>query len=426
MRRHGGQPDHHLPRPDAGRRAGADEGRYSISGIPWSARRQRQGRQALSAFSPTATCASPTTTAARVELMTRKLITVREASRRKKRASCCTRTASRSCWWSTTTTRCVGLITVKDIEKATLHPNACRDEKAACASPPPTTSATGASERAERLIDAGVDCVVVDRARPFAKRSRPGRASKRRSNAGQVIAGNVATAEGAQALIDAGADAVKIGIGPGLDLHDAHRGGRRRAAAPRSWMRRRPRQNRRAGDRRRRHQIFRRSRQGDRRPPDCVMIGSLLAGTDETPRRGVPVPGPLLQGLSRHGFGRRDGARGSADRYFQWTSRPDEAVPKASRARCPIAVRSRRSSPARRRPARGDGLSARRRSRNPEEAGTFEQRTNPDIRCDDRPPASGEVRPVSPTAATSRLRPKQMPLHFFPDARARSPSRSTC
>ena len=71
----------------------------------------------------------------------------------------------------------------------------------------------------------------------------------------------------------------------------------------------RSRTQRRSGDRRRRHQVLGRSGQGPRGRRGCAMIGSLLAGTDESPGRGVSLPGPLLQGLSRHGFGGRHGAR---------------------------------------------------------------------------------------------------------------------
>ena len=113
--------------------------------------------------------------------------------------------------------RCTGLITVKDIEKAQLYPHAAKDElgrlRVAAADRP---GAPGL-ERAEALVDAGVDVVVVDTAHGHsARRARSGRArSSGMSNSPQVIAGNVATAEGARALIEAGADAVKVGIGPG-------------------------------------------------------------------------------------------------------------------------------------------------------------------------------------------------------------------
>src|SRR6202000_959903 len=82
--------------------------------------------------------------------------------------------------------------------------------------PAATTGGEGGFERTERLIDAGVDVIVVDTAHGHSSRVLEAvNRIKRLSNAVQVIAGNIATREGAQALIDAGADAIKVGIGPG-------------------------------------------------------------------------------------------------------------------------------------------------------------------------------------------------------------------
>ena len=112
--------------------------------------------------------------------------------------------------------RCVGLITVKDIEKAVANPNACKDEQGRLRVAAATTVGDKGFERAERLIEAGVDLVVVDTAHGHSRQVLDAVARiKRRSNKVQVVAGNVATAEGAKALIDAGADAIKVGIGPG-------------------------------------------------------------------------------------------------------------------------------------------------------------------------------------------------------------------
>ncbi|HZY50968.1 MAG TPA: IMP dehydrogenase, partial [Devosia sp.] len=112
--------------------------------------------------------------------------------------------------------RCIGLITVKDIEKANKFPGASKDEKGRLR----TAAATGVGEdglrRAQMLIDADVDVIVVDTAHGHSKGVLEAVTRvKKLSNYCQVMAGNVATAEGAKALIDAGADAVKIGIGPG-------------------------------------------------------------------------------------------------------------------------------------------------------------------------------------------------------------------
>jgi IMP dehydrogenase len=112
--------------------------------------------------------------------------------------------------------RCVGLVTVKDIEKAVKFPNACKDEQGRLRVAAATTVGDAGYERSERLVDAGVDVVVVDTAHGHSSRVLDvvGRI-KRLSNKVQVVAGNVATGDGAKALIDAGADAIKIGIGPG-------------------------------------------------------------------------------------------------------------------------------------------------------------------------------------------------------------------
>ena len=112
--------------------------------------------------------------------------------------------------------RCIGLITVKDIEKRVAYPNAVKDEQGRLRVAAATTTGDGGFERAERLIDAGCDVIVVDTAHGHSIKVLDSvRRVKQLSNAVQVVAGNVATREGAQALIDAGADAIKVGIGPG-------------------------------------------------------------------------------------------------------------------------------------------------------------------------------------------------------------------
>src|SRR5258708_12560964 len=112
--------------------------------------------------------------------------------------------------------RCVGLITVKDIEKAVANPNACKDEQGRLRVAAASTVGDEGFERTERLIDAGVDGVVVDTAHGHSQRVLDAvRRIKRHSNAVQVVAGNIATREGTKALVDSGADAVKVGIGPG-------------------------------------------------------------------------------------------------------------------------------------------------------------------------------------------------------------------
>ncbi|NIJ43433.1 IMP dehydrogenase [Parvibaculum indicum] len=112
--------------------------------------------------------------------------------------------------------RCVGLITVKDIEKAQLHPNAAKDGQGRLRVAAATTVGDEGYERSAALIDGGADVIVVDTAHGHSARvAQAVERIKTLSNATQVIAGNVATADGAKSLIDAGADAVKVGIGPG-------------------------------------------------------------------------------------------------------------------------------------------------------------------------------------------------------------------
>ncbi|MGE5388952.1 MAG: IMP dehydrogenase, partial [Hyphomicrobiales bacterium] len=111
---------------------------------------------------------------------------------------------------------CVGLVTVKDIEKATQHPNACKDAEGRLRVAAASTVGDHGYERAMLLVDAGVDCVVIDTAHGHSQAVIDQVARvKRETNKVQIIAGNIATAEAAKALIDAGADAIKVGIGPG-------------------------------------------------------------------------------------------------------------------------------------------------------------------------------------------------------------------
>jgi IMP dehydrogenase len=233
--------------------------------------------------------------------------------------------------------RCVGLITVKDMDKAQAHPLANKDELGRLR----VAAATGVGEeghaRARALVAAGVDVIVVDTAHGhsdgvLATVERV----KALSNAVQVVAGNIATPEGAEALIAAGADAVKIGIGPGsicttrviagvgvpqfsavlesaaacheLGVPAIADGGIRTS-----------------GD------IVKAIAAG----ADAVMIGSLLAGTDEAPGEVF-----LFQGRSYkayRGMGSIGAmARGSADRYFQQDVKDAlKLVPEGIEARVP-------------------------------------------------------------------------------------------
>ena len=214
--------------------------------------------------------------------------------------------------------RCIGLITVKDMEKAKLHPDSTKDEKGRLR----VAAATGVGEdgfaRAEALIDAQADVVVVDTAHGHSRGVLEAvRRIKRISNSTQVIAGNIATPEGAKALIDAGADSIKIGIGPGSicttravtgvgvpqfsavlesaavcrenDVPCIADGGVRLS-----------------GD------VAKAVAAG----ADCVMVGSLLAGTEESPGEVFLYQGRSYK--SYRGMGSLGAmAQGSADRYFQ-------------------------------------------------------------------------------------------------------------
>jgi IMP dehydrogenase len=112
--------------------------------------------------------------------------------------------------------RCVGLITVKDIEKAVTYPNATKDEAGRLRVAAATTVGDKGFERTAALVDAELDLVVIDTAHGHNKDvARAVERVKKLSNSVQVIAGNVATAEATRALIDAGADGIKVGIGPG-------------------------------------------------------------------------------------------------------------------------------------------------------------------------------------------------------------------
>ena len=214
--------------------------------------------------------------------------------------------------------RCIGLITVKDIEKAQKHPHASKDAEGRLRVAAATTVGEEGIRRTELLMAAGCDLIVVDTAHGHSIRVLEAvRRIKTLSNRVQVIAGNVATAEGTKALIDAGADAIKVGIGPGsicttrivagvevpqltaiLEAAEAARAAGVPVIADGGVKY--------SGD------LAKAIAAG----ADCVMIGSLLAGTDESPGEVY-----LYQGRSYKAY-RGMGAvgamaRGSADRYFQ-------------------------------------------------------------------------------------------------------------
>jgi IMP dehydrogenase len=211
---------------------------------------------------------------------------------------------------------CIGLITVKDMEKAVLNPDATKDASGRLRVAAATTVGDKGFERTEALIDADCDVIVIDTAHGHNKEvARAVERVKRLSNSVQVVAGNVATAEATKALVGAGADAVKVGIGPGSicttrvvagvgvpqltaimeaasaagDVPVIADGGLRTSGDAAKAL---------AGG------------------ASTVMIGSLLAGTEEAPGETFLYQGRAYK--SYRGMGSVGAmARGSADRYFQ-------------------------------------------------------------------------------------------------------------
>ncbi len=150
------------------------------------------------------------------ELMTKKLVTIREGVGQEEARRLLHEHRIEKLLVVDEAYHCVGLLTVKDIEKATQHPNACKDAEGRLRVAAASTVGDHGFERALQLIDAGADCIVIDTAHGHSQAVIDQVARvKRENNKVQIIAGNIATAEAAKALIDAGADAIKVGIGPG-------------------------------------------------------------------------------------------------------------------------------------------------------------------------------------------------------------------
>ncbi|MDR3424807.1 MAG: IMP dehydrogenase [Alphaproteobacteria bacterium] len=214
--------------------------------------------------------------------------------------------------------RCIGLITVKDIEKAQAFPHACKDEKGRLRAAAAIGTGPDGLDRAEALVDAGVDLIVVDTAHGHSARVlQQVRDVRKLSNNTQIIAGNIATADAAQALIDAGADAVKVGIGPGsicttrivagvgvpqltavMDVAEVCHKQNIPVIAD--------------GGIRYSGEVAKAIAAG----ADVVMMGSMFAGTDEAPGEVIMYQGRSYK--SYRGMGSVGAmAGGSADRYFQ-------------------------------------------------------------------------------------------------------------
>ncbi|NTJ41419.1 IMP dehydrogenase [Agrobacterium larrymoorei] len=213
---------------------------------------------------------------------------------------------------------CVGLITVKDMEKSQLNPNATKDAQGRLRAAAAISVGADAIERAERLIEAGVDLLVVDTAHGHSQRVLDAVTHvKKMSNSVRIIAGNVATADGTKALIDAGADGVKVGIGPGsiCTTRIVAGVGVPQLAAIMSAVQAAQEADipviadggiKFSGD------LAKAIAAG----ASAVMIGSLLAGTDESPGEVFLYQGRSFKAY--RGMGSVGAmARGSADRYFQ-------------------------------------------------------------------------------------------------------------
>jgi IMP dehydrogenase len=211
---------------------------------------------------------------------------------------------------------CVGLITVKDIEKSVAAPFATKDAQGRLRVAAATTVGDKGFERSEALIEAGCDCIVIDTAHGHnVDVARAVQRVKGLSNSVQVVAGNVATADAAKALVDAGADAIKVGIGPGsicttrivagvgvpqlTAVMEAARAANGIPVIADGGIRT-------SGD------VAKALAAG----ASTVMVGSLLAGTEEAPGEIFLYQGRSYK--SYRGMGSVGAmARGSADRYFQ-------------------------------------------------------------------------------------------------------------
>ena len=222
--------------------------------------------------------------------------------------------------------RLTGLLTLKDTEQAVLNPTACKDTLGRLRVAAATSVGDSGFERTEALIDAGCDIVVVDTAHGHSEGVIAAvKRAKNLSNEVQIIAGNVATSDAVRALIDAGADAVKVGIGPGSICTTRMVAGvgvpQLTAISDCAGA---------AGD------VPVIADGGIKFSGDfakaiaagasCAMVGSMIAGTDESPGEVILYQGRSFK--SYRGMGSLGAmARGSADRYFQKDAASDKLVP---------------------------------------------------------------------------------------------------
>jgi IMP dehydrogenase len=270
------------------------------------------------------------------ELMTKELVTVREGVSQEEGKRLLHQHRIEKLLVVDEDYRCIGLVTVKDIEKAQAYPNACKDSKGRLRVAAATGTGSDGLARAEALFDAGVDVLVVDTAHGHsAKVLEQVRAARAMSSYTQVIAGNVATAEAARALIDAGADAVKVGIGPGsiCTTRIIAGVGVPQLTAVMDVV-----------DECEKHGIPVIADGGIKYSGDLAkaiaggasvaMLGSLFAGTDESPGEVILFQGRSYK--SYRGMGSVGAmARGSADRYFQQEVSTMKLVPEGVEGRVP-------------------------------------------------------------------------------------------
>ncbi|WP_281967756.1 IMP dehydrogenase [Roseovarius nanhaiticus] len=227
-----------------------------------------------------------------------------------------------------------GLLTLKDSEQAVLNPSACKDHLGRLRVAAATTVGDAGFERSEALVDAGADMIVIDTAHGHsAGVAEAVRRAKKIAGDVQIVAGNVATGDAVRALIDAGADAVKVGIGPGsiCTTRMVAGVGVPQLTAIMDCVAA-------AGD----TPII--ADGGIKMSGDfakaiaagasCAMVGSMIAGTDESPGEMI-----LFQGRSYkayRGMGSLGAmARGSADRYFQKDAASDKLVPEGIEGQVP-------------------------------------------------------------------------------------------
>jgi IMP dehydrogenase len=227
-----------------------------------------------------------------------------------------------------------GLLTLKDIEQAVLNPHACKDQLGRLRVAAATTVGDAGFDRSQALIDAGCDLIVIDTAHGHSEGvAKAVERIKTLSNEVQVVAGNVATGEATRALIGAGADAIKVGIGPGsiCTTRIVAGVGMPQLSAIQACVGA-------AGD----TPVI--ADGGIKYSGDfakaiaagasCAMVGSLIAGTDESPGEVILYQGRSFK--SYRGMGSLGAmARGSADRYFQADAASDKLVPEGIEGQVP-------------------------------------------------------------------------------------------